>query len=61
MLFKLLIIVFILLLIFGAGRIAQLGRGMGEGIRNFKKGIHADDEDADAEDASKSKGGTPSE
>ncbi|WP_437543838.1 MULTISPECIES: twin-arginine translocase TatA/TatE family subunit [unclassified Sorangium] len=34
------------LLLFGAGRIADIGKGIGEGIRNFKKGIR-DDEDED--------------
>jgi sec-independent protein translocase protein TatA len=36
---ELLIIVLIALLLFGAGRIADIGRGIGEGIKNFKKGI----------------------
>lgn len=31
------------LLLFGAGRIADIGKGLGEGIRNFKKGIKDDD------------------
>ncbi|XXX74267.1 twin-arginine translocase TatA/TatE family subunit [Sorangium sp. So ce134] len=35
------------LLLFGAGRIADIGKGIGEGIRNFKKGIR-DDEEEDA-------------
>jgi sec-independent protein translocase protein TatA len=47
MLFKLLLIVFVLLLIFGAGRIAQLGRGVGDGIRHFKKGLEDDDGNAE--------------
>jgi sec-independent protein translocase protein TatA len=29
----------IALLLFGAGRIATLGKGLGEGIRNFKRGL----------------------
>ncbi|WP_437333033.1 twin-arginine translocase TatA/TatE family subunit [Sorangium sp. So ce394] len=33
------------LLLFGAGRIADIGKGIGEGIRNFKKGIRDDEED----------------
>ncbi|AUX46188.1 protein translocase TatA [Sorangium cellulosum] len=33
------------LLLFGAGRIADIGKGIGEGIRNFKKGIRDDDEE----------------
>ncbi|KYF83427.1 twin-arginine translocase TatA/TatE family subunit [Sorangium sp. So ce296] len=33
------------LLLFGAGRIADIGKGIGEGIRNFKKGIRDDEEE----------------
>ncbi len=47
---KLLIIVVIILLLFGAGRIAGLGKGLGEGIRNFKKGLRGDDEDGKDKD-----------
>jgi len=31
------------LLLFGAGRVADIGKGLGEGIRNFKKGLAEDD------------------
>jgi sec-independent protein translocase protein TatA len=58
MLFKLLILAFVVLLIFGAGRIAQVGKGLGEGIRNFKKGVEGDDDDAESgAKSSNSKGG----
>ena len=43
---ELLIILLIVLVIFGASKLPQLGRGLGEGIRNFKKGIKGDDDDA---------------
>jgi sec-independent protein translocase protein TatA len=33
---ELLIILFIILVIFGASRLPELGRGLGRGIRNFK-------------------------
>ena len=36
---ELLIIGLIAVLLFGAGRIASVGKGMGEAIRNFKKGL----------------------
>jgi sec-independent protein translocase protein TatA len=42
---ELLVIALIALLLFGAGRIADIGKGLGEGIKNFKKGLK--DEDAD--------------
>ncbi len=36
---ELLLIALIALLVFGASRISDLGKGLGEGIKNFKKGI----------------------
>jgi len=36
---ELLIIFGIALLIFGAGKLPQLGKGLGEGIRNFKSAV----------------------
>ncbi|HWN42791.1 MAG TPA: twin-arginine translocase TatA/TatE family subunit, partial [Thermoanaerobaculia bacterium] len=31
---------------FGASRLPQIGKGLGEGIRNFKKGVKAAGDDA---------------
>jgi len=36
---ELLIIFLIIVVIFGASKLPQLGRGLGEGISNFKKGL----------------------
>jgi sec-independent protein translocase protein TatA len=33
---ELIIILFIIILIFGANRLPEIGRGIGRGIRNFK-------------------------
>jgi sec-independent protein translocase protein TatA len=33
------VILVIALLIFGPGRLADIGKGLGEGIRNFKSGV----------------------
>jgi sec-independent protein translocase protein TatA len=43
---EIVLILVILVVLFGASRIPELGRGLGEGIRNFKKGMKsgADDE-----------------
>ncbi len=50
---ELLIIFLIVLVIFGAAKLPLLGRGLGEGIRNFKKGLHSDaDETPGAEEKS---------
>ena len=40
---ELIIIFLIILVLFGASRLPQLGRGLGEGISNFKRGLKADD------------------
>lgn len=36
---ELLIVLAIAILIFGAGKLPQLGKGLGEGIRNFKSSL----------------------
>jgi sec-independent protein translocase protein TatA len=36
---ELVIILIIVVLIFGANRLPELGRGIGKGIRNFKDGM----------------------
>jgi sec-independent protein translocase protein TatA len=36
---ELLILFLIILVIFGASKLPKLGRGLGEGISNFKKGL----------------------
>ncbi len=41
---ELLIILAIFVLIFGAAKLPNLGRSLGEGIRNFKKGLKTDDD-----------------
>ncbi len=41
---ELLIILVILVLVFGANKLPQLGEGIGKAIKNFKRGINTDDE-----------------
>ena len=41
---ELIIIMFILVLIFGANRLSGLGRGMGQAIRGFKDEIQVDED-----------------
>jgi sec-independent protein translocase protein TatA len=36
---ELLVILVIVLIIFGANKLPQIGEGIGKGIRNFKKGV----------------------
>jgi sec-independent protein translocase protein TatA len=40
---ELLLIFLIVLVIFGSTKLPALGRGLGEGIRNFKRGLKTDD------------------
>jgi len=39
---ELLVILLIILVLFGATKLPQLGKGLGQGIRNFKKGLGED-------------------
>lgn len=39
---ELLVILAIILVLFGASKLPALGKGLGEGIRNFKKGLGGD-------------------
>lgn len=50
--FELLIILAVVILIFGPGRIGKVAGELGEGIRNFRQGISGDDEEAEAESES---------
>ncbi|HMG32546.1 MAG TPA: twin-arginine translocase TatA/TatE family subunit [Blastocatellia bacterium] len=41
---ELLIIALIIIVLFGARRIPELAKGLGEGIRNFKAGMRGDEQ-----------------
>lgn len=47
---ELLVVLFIVLLLFGARRLPDLAQGLGSAINNFKKGMRGDDEKAAASD-----------
>ncbi len=54
---ELLFLGMILLLLFGATKLPAIGRGMGEGIREFKKSLKGDDSDSPTDsEKSESKG-----
>lgn len=43
---ELIIILVIVVLIFGAGKLPEIGSGIGKGIKNFKNATKGDDEDS---------------
>ena len=44
---ELMVILLILIVLFGARRIPELARGLGEGIRGFRTSLRGDDEGSD--------------
>jgi len=40
---ELLLILLIVIVIFGAGKLPLLGKGLGEGIKNFKESVKGDE------------------
>lgn len=40
---QIVLIALVILILFGASRLGDIGKGLGEGIKNFKKGIADDD------------------
>ena len=53
---ELVIILVIVVLIFGVNKIPQLGKGLGEGIRNFKSSIKEVTADSDKKPSEQEKG-----
>lgn len=53
---QLLIVALIVIVLFGASRLGEVGKGLGAGIRNFKKGISGDDDEPESEDSKQLKG-----
>ena len=45
---ELIVILLIVVVLFGANKIPQLGKGLGEGIRSFKKSLSGEDEEKPA-------------
>ncbi len=50
---ELLVILVIVILIFGVNKIPQLGKGLGEGIRNFKSALKAGEEETNTKETEK--------
>ncbi len=49
---ELLIILFIILVVFGAGKLPQIGEGLGKGISNFRRSLKDKDDEDDPDYAS---------
>lgn len=47
---ELLVVLVIVLLIFGAGRIGKIAGELGSGIRSFREGLQGDDDDKQSSD-----------
>jgi len=57
---ELILILFIVLIIFGAGKLPQLGEGVGKAIKGFKKSVHeADAIEAEAQAAQQKMAAVP--
>lgn len=55
---ELLVILVIILIMFGAGKLPEIGEGLGRGIRNFRKATKAPDEiDVTPKDEAESENG----
>jgi sec-independent protein translocase protein TatA len=59
---ELLIILAIIVLLFGVGKLPQLGKGIGEGIRNFKQAVKDGGQDSEKKEppTGTGSGNTPS-
>lgn len=42
---ELVLILLVILILFGAKRLPEMGKGIGEGIKNFKKSMRSGDDD----------------
>ncbi len=50
---ELIIILVLVLIIFGAGKLPQVGGALGKGLRNFKDGVKDGDEEKDEKEPDK--------
>ncbi|MBF0274505.1 MAG: twin-arginine translocase TatA/TatE family subunit [Nitrospinae bacterium] len=47
---EMIVILVIVLIFFGAGKLPQIGEGLGKAISGFKKGVGSKDEESDKEE-----------
>lgn len=58
---ELAIILLIVVVVFGTGRLAEVGGALGKSIRDFKKGLQADDDEKKEEAKNKAAAEKPAE
>jgi sec-independent protein translocase protein TatA len=46
---EILVILLVVLILFGGSRLSDIGKGLGEGIKNFKKGMKDDEQPGHAQ------------
>ena len=46
---EIILLLLVILVVFGAGRLPQIGSSLGKGLKNFRKGLKGEDEDQDEE------------
>ncbi|MBA2879910.1 sec-independent protein translocase protein TatA [Desulfosalsimonas propionicica] len=46
---ELIVVLVIIMIVFGAGKLPEIGSGIGKGIRNFKKSVSGDETPAEQE------------
>ena len=56
---ELFVILLIVVVLFGATRLPQLGKGLGEGISNFKRGLKGDDKNPPLSEATEEEKSAP--
>lgn len=47
---ELVIILLVVLLLFGVGRVSQIGKELGSAVSSFRKGLHEENETAETKD-----------
>jgi sec-independent protein translocase protein TatA len=55
---ELILILLIVIIIFGARKLPELGKSIGEGIKNFKKSVNSASEDTEKDKSDKKSGST---
>ena len=50
---ELLVILVIVLIIFGAGKLPEIGSGLGRGMRNFRKAVSGESDESESESKEK--------